>query len=65
MEVSAKEDINVSEMFNQLSMSIISNFENELAEDGDTVNKMKFPRRVSNILINEPVDKKDKKRECC
>ena len=60
MEVSAREDINISEMFAQLSMKIISNLEVEMALDD--ASKRQIQRGASNIMIIEPASKK---KECC
>ena len=56
MEVSAKEDINVSELFTQLAMNIIGNLESQMEEEDKGNNsssgKVGIERRCSNILVN-------------
>ena len=60
MEVSAKENINIAELFLQLSMSITSTVQTEA--ESSLGAKRGIERKVSNILLKEPVSKK---KDCC
>lgn len=56
MEVSAKEDINIEQMFTQLSMNIIHDLKAEIDESEGK------PTKFKSVLVNQP---KNAKKECC
>ena len=61
MEVSAKENININELFTQLAMTIIDNLEKEL-QQAETPSGRSCQRKQTNIMINR---QEEKKKDCC
>ena len=68
-EVSAKEDINIAESFNQYIYSILPNEKKEESSEEEPIEKLKEieTKPVEEVKPSEPtsIDKKEKSKTCC